>query len=1127
MKNDLLFCRQVTRIMRLTLTQLLLSGLLISAVFAREGRTQELLTYKITIKKKQETVKLLFSEIEKSLDVKFLYSSNLLNPNQKVSISKDETLGSILTKILTPLNLEYEVADRQIIIKPILVPLGQKRRDPLGSSQPALDSLVKGVVLDEKEEPLPGVNVLIKGTQRGTVTDVDGNFSINVSDATSTLVFSYVGYLPQEVAITGSKPLKIALKADQKSLDEVVVVGYGTQRKVDVTGSVASISSTGIRERPSPDALGALQGQVPGLNITQNSGQVGDYRINIRGFNSINASNNPLFVIDGIIGADYSAINPNDIERVDVLKDASASAIYGARGSGGVIIITTKQGSFDKAPTVSYDFVLGFNSLLRKIPVLNSTQYQAMEKQAYANSGKPYPNFGELEPDLFNPDNTPKYDTDWQKEAYKPTVSQNHNLSIMGGSKFVKYNTSLGYQDMKPLALNTYHKKYTMRVNVDSKVNDWLNAGLNLSGTFTKARTSRGNGFGFGIERNAIEAIPYIPVTLPDGRWGTASMHALAEAAPSPVVFAENQYNIANKTTLFGDTYLEALLLPGLKFRTSFSSQLNLTKTNSAEVLDYVQRGLYNSISAGVSLDQNVYWQSSSYFSYKKELSRNSNVDATLGAEWSQLDNQTLGASSSGFDSGYYLWNNLGAGKVPNPPSSSAYSKRTNSYFGRVVYSLADKYLFTATGRLDGASVFGENHKFAFFPSAALAWRVSEEEFLKNSRLISNLKLRVSYGSTGNSSIGSYGSINTLSTNTAIFGGVRAGGVVQGVIPNPDLKWEQTNQLNVGLDLDLFNNRFNIVADVYDKVTNNLLLNAPVPNSSGYDTQLKNIGSVRNRGAELGITSNNLTGKLTWSTTLNFAANKSKILALGVNNGDIFPGPALIYQTNILRVGEQLGTLWGFKQDGTWGSGDAAEAATYGRTVGQPKIVDLNNDGVINASDQTTIGHSYPKFTGELINRVRYGSFDMSLDIAFSQGNKYFNMGTILQEQRQTYANAWTSVLDAWTPTNQNTSVGAVRLNSDPIQYLVLTDRYVTDGSFIRGRNLTIGYNLPQNIINRIGMRSLRVYSGLQNFFLITKVKYGYDPESSIYPQAFAFGIDMYSQPRARILNLGVSATLK
>lgn len=1112
---------------------------------------------KITFSVKQAPLSSVFTRIEQQTGYKFFYDNKIVKKAGKVTVSlRSASINEIMDEVLADQQLTYYIIDKTIVVKKkkeqIVEPqslapqdISVPRENTLGDSRMNLDKRMKellqenldkverkdiavqGTVTSKTGEALPGVSILVKGSLIGTASDANGKFQLDVPDQNAKLVFSYVGYVTQEISVGTSKIIDVVMAEDDKALEEVVVVGYGTQRKVDVTGSVASINSKAIVERPSPDALGALQGQVPGLSITQNSGQVGDYRINIRGFNSINASNNPLFVIDGVIGADYSAINPNDIERVDVLKDASASAIYGARGSGGVIIITTRQGAFDKAPTVAYDFVLGFNSLLRKIPVLNSTQYQAMEKQAYANSGKPYPNFGELEPDLFNPDNTPKYNTDWQKEAYRPTVSQNHNLSIFGGSKFVKYNTSIGYQDIKPLSLNTYNKKYTMRINVDSKVNDWLNAGLNLSGTFTKARTSRGNGFGFGVERNAIEALPYIPVTLPDGRWGTASMHALAEAAPNPVVFATNQYNIANKITLFGDTYLEANLLPGLKFRTSFSSQLNAIKTNLAESNDYVQRGLYNSISAGVNIDQTVYWQSSNYFSYKKELGRNSNIDATLGAEWSQLDNQTLGASSSGFDSGYYLWNNLGAGTVPNPPSSSAYSKRTNSYFGRVVYSLADKYLFTATGRLDGASVFGENHKFAFFPSAALAWRISEEEFLKNSRAISNLKLRVSYGSTGNSSIGSYGSINTLSTNTAIFGGVRATGVVQGVIPNPDLKWEQTNQFNLGLDLDLLNNRFNIVADVYDKVTNNLLLNAPVPNSSGYDTQLKNIGSVRNRGAELGITSNNLTGRLTWSTTLNFAANRSKILALGVNNEDIFPGPALIYQTNILRVGEQLGTLWGFKQDGTWGSDEAAEAAKYGRTAGQPKVVDLNNDGVINSSDQTIIGHSYPKFTGELINRVKFGNFDMSLDIAFSKGNKYFNMGTILQEQRETYANAWTSVLDAWTPTNQNTSVGAVRLNTDPIQYLVLTDRYVTDGSFIRGRNLTVGYLLPQNIAGRIGIRTLRVYAGLQNFFLLTKVKYGYDPESSIYPQAFAYGIDMYSQPRARILNLGVSATLK
>ena len=361
---------------------------------------------------------------------------------------------------------------------------------------------IRGIVKDGKNNPLSGVTVLEKGTSNVTTTDNYGAFKITLKGKSGVLVLTMIGYMEQEVNITGRSTITVYMALAEKSLGDVVVVGYGTQRKVDVTGSVGSINSKTIMERSSPDAIGALQGQVPGVNITQSSGKIGDYRINIRGFNSINASNNPLFVIDGVIGADYSAINPNDIDKIDVLKDASASAIYGARGSGGVIIITTKQGNYNKPTTLSYNAVAGFNSLQREIPVLNSTQYQAMEKQAYANSGVPYPNFGQLEPDLFNSDNTPKYNTDWQKEVYKPTSSQNHNLSVSGGSEATKYNLAVGFQDDRPLSLFTYNKKFSARLNIDSKINKWLNAGLNLSGIYNVIRSN--DGFGYGVSRMAI-----------------------------------------------------------------------------------------------------------------------------------------------------------------------------------------------------------------------------------------------------------------------------------------------------------------------------------------------------------------------------------------------------------------------------------------------------------------------------------------------------------------------------------------------------------------------------------------------------------------------------------------------
>lgn len=973
---------------------------------------------------------------------------------------------------------------------------------------------VSGIVSDENKLPLPGVTVMEKGTTNATASNEKGVFSLKVK-TNAILMFRSTGYKLQEVAVNDQTTLNISMVPENTSLKDVVVIGYGTQRKVDVTGSVASVSSKTIMERPSPNALGALEGQVPGLSITSNSGRPGDMRVNIRGFNSINASNNPLFVVDGVIGVDYSTINPNDIATIDVLKDASSTAIYGARGSGGVIIITTKRGKDGKA-VVNLNLTGGYNVLPREIPLLNSTQYQTMEKAAYAFvPGRAYPDFAKLEPLLYNSDGTPKYNTDWQKEVYKPSFSQNDNLSISGGNPDLKYTMNYGYQNDQALMLFTYSKKYSARINLDAKVNNWLTTGLNLSGVSSKERIQDDGVGGLTATREVMEAFPMIPVKMPDGSWGGNFMHLNSEGADNPVNILTNYYNIHNRINVLANTYFNIRLSDNLEFKTSFSAESYTDENDQASSGSAVQRGLYQNISAGIFSEKSLYWQSSSYFTYKKQFNKASNLNVVLGTEWAKKHDQTVGASASNFDSDFYLWNNLGAGIVPNPPSSNAYDWQIHSYFSRVTYSLLDKYLFTATGRYDGSSKFGANHKYAFFPSAAAAWRVSEEDFLKGSKTISNLKLRISYGSTGNSEIGQYQSIGGLSSNTAIFGGNRAGGEVQGTIPNPNLKWEKTDQANLGVDLGLFNDRINLTADIYNKITTGLLLYAPVPLSSGFDNVLTNIGSVRNRGFELGLNTNNLVGAFKWSTTLNFSANRNKILALGLHNEDIFPGPGFLDQTNILRVGQPVGTFYGLTRLGTWSTDEAAQAALVGAKPGDIK----------DSATKSVLGHAYPNFTSEFINRFSYKNFELVVDIQVSQGNSVLNLGYATSEDRQTLANSYTTVLNAWTPSNQNTSIAKVRLNGDGPS-LRQDSHYVQDGSFIRGKNISLSYTVPKSICDQLHLNNLRLFTGVQNAFLITKYKTGYDPEVSTYSQPFAYGIEFYAQPKARTFNFGLNVSL-
>lgn len=981
---------------------------------------------------------------------------------------------------------------------------------------------ISGIIRDENKLPVAGVSITEKGSTNATSSSSTGAFNLQVSPQ-ATLILKFIGYKTLEVNPGERTSLAISIEPATLSLNTVVVIGYGSQRKVDVTGSVASVNKNTIRERPSINALGALAGQVAGVNITSNSGRPGDYRINIRGFNSINASNSPLFVIDGVIGADYSTINPNDIETIDVLKDASATAIYGARGSGGVIILTTKRGLNGKT-SISYDFSAGINVLPREIPVLNSSQYTALEKAAFSYiHGRAYPAFGTLEPLLYKPDGTPRYNTDWQKELYRPSFSQNHNLSISGGNPDLKFNINYGYQDEQALMLLTYNKKNTVRINLDARIHKWLTAGLSLSGVYGLERIQDDGVGGLTATREALEELPVIPVRLPDGSWGGDFMHLGSEGSDNPVNLVTNHYNLFKRVQGLANAYFTLKFSNALEFKTSFSGSVNNIKNDFSNSGSAVQRGLYGNITAGENTDNSVYWQSSNYFTYTKKFGKH-NINAILGAEWAKTADESFGATTSNFDGDFYLYNNLGAGTVPSAPASGSYEWQLNSYFTRLIYSYNDKYLFTATRRYDGSSKFGINHRYAFFPSAAIAWRVSEEEYLKGSHTISNLKLRLSTGSTGNSEIIQYQSLSALSTNTAIFSGSRAGGEVQGTIPNPDLKWEKTNQQDLGIDLGLFSSRINLTADIYNKVTHDLLLYAPVPVSSGYDNVLKNIGSVRNREFELSLNTYNLTGEVKWSTNLNFSINRNKILTLGTHNEDIFPGPGFLDQTNILRVGQAVGTYFGLVRQGTWGMSESAPAAKYGAKPGDLKEKDLNGDGIIDGRDRTIIGHAYPKFTGELINKFSYKNFDLLLDIQVSQGNNILNLAYATSEDRQTVANNYRTVLNAWTPVNQQTSIAQVRLNSDGPS-LRQDSHYIQDGSFIRGRNISLAYSFPKKIADQLHIINLRLFAGIQNAFLITKYKTGYDPEVSTYSQAFAYGIEFYAQPKARIFNFGCNVT--
>lgn len=800
---------------------------------------------------------------------------------------------------------------------------------------------VSGQVVDEQDNPLIGVNAGVKGTTIGTITDIDGNFSLRVTNGNAVLVFSYIGYQQQEYQATNSF-MHITMREYLQVLDEVVVIGYGSIKKSDLTGSVANISSEKILAKTSANPLGALQGKVAGFNINNNSGLPGGiFKVNIRGYNSINATNDPLFVVDGVIGVDFGMLNTADIESVDVLKDASSTAIYGARGANGVILVTTKKGKAG-ATKVNYNGSVGIGYLPsdRKIDVLNSAQYMEMERQVWGYvEGRQMPDYATLEPDLFNADGTPKYDTDWQKEATRTAVSTNHSLSIAGGTDKQASSLSLGYDNNQGILLESYYTKYTAKLTNSYTVNSWLKTDMNLAILHTERQgPSEGPG-GLNSTRMLLEALPIIPVTNPDRSWGTNAQHAGTENGENPVNLLKNMIRKNTTTKGLGDFNITLLLAKGLELKSSFSAQLIWLKDDvyngrelSAIAKD--QQGV-----AQITTERTIYLQNENYLTYTNVFNEIHSLNVMAGASWNKNTWEKVVAEAHGFSDDFYQYHNLGAGSNPRPGSSDWDEWRMNSYFARVNYAYNNRYLATLTTRIDGSSRFGKNNRYATFPSAALAWRITEESFMKPLTFLSNMKLRASYGLTGNDAIPNFRSISATGSYTGIFDGNRYNGIGRGRIPNPDLKWEKTRQFDVGLDMGFFNSRLNVSVDYYSKKTEDLLLDAPVTATSGYTTVMKNIGNLRNRGWELAVNADAIRTKdFSWGIDFIISANRNKILKLGEENEDIYMGPYFLDTTNILRVGEAVNSYVGYVRLGTWGNSRSRRSCPLWEETGRPEI---------------------------------------------------------------------------------------------------------------------------------------------------------------------------------------------
>lgn len=1020
----------------------------------------------------------------------------------------------------------------------------------------AQDITVTGTVVEPGGSSMPGVNVVIKGTAKGTATDSQGRFTIS-APADATLIFTFIGYKPQEVAIGSRTTVDVTIEEDPTSLDEVVVIGYGTQRRSDLTGAVGSVSEDNLKERPATSLNQALSGKIAGVQVNTNSGRPGGKtNVRIRGFSSINSSNNPLYVIDGVqlpqgnqdqFSQSIDYLNPNDIVSVEVLKDASSTAIYGARGANGVILVTTKRGKAGEGKvTYNVDFsvpTIGPN----KREVLNAEEYMRVEDLAWANmekfdpagwnSGK-YVNLNpalrRVDPRVWDANGKNLYDTDWLKETTQHKLSQNHQLGFSGGNEKTTYTLSLGYRDDEGFLRESYLTRYSGRFTIDDQVKKWLKVGGTLS---YNNQSENLVDMTDQVGRQIVEDFPFLPVRYADGTYANNRDYPNAEGTMSSVHRLEARKYILNTQTTLGSMFTNINLARGLEMRTVLGVNVVTQENNEAINSTLNTNGQGQS---STSNEKQTFWSLENYLTYTKTFSDIHSLTALLGLSWQEQNRFFINMDVRNFPSDYLEYNNMGAGNDNKVLSSNAYRHALNSYFGRVNYSLMGKYLLTVTGRVDGSSKFGENNKFAFFPSAALAWKVSDEGFLRGNSVISNLKVRTSYGLTGNSEIPAYSSLGLLSSNyRAVWSNASVGGTGLNRLANPDLRWEKTAQSDLGVELGLFNDRISIEADIYYRKTTDMLLDAPVPQTSGYATIRKNVGSMENKGLEVALTTINIqSDKFSWRTTFNVSMNRNKVLSLATPS-DIFNvgGPGITNPTSVIRIGAPADSFWGLVRLGTWSTEEADEAAQFtsyrnGLTLlpGDIKYKDVNGDKAITDADRMIIGRGSPDTWGGFTNYFKYGPLDLTVELQYSYGNDIMDMNLHSSEDRQGLANSYKTVLNAWTPENQNTMIAQVRGTS--AGYVTNVDsHWVQDGSFIRGRNLLLGFTFPQSTLEKMKLDRLRLYTSVQNFFLLVNDEVIGDPE--ITPirgdnsnNAFSQGMKWHEYPKATTWMVGLQIGL-
>ncbi len=1080
------------------------------------------------------SLKQAIKEVAHKGNISITYQTDIV-PNKKVSINlKDISIQDALNAILKETELYAEfLPSGAITIK-------LKKQGFLNVPV----NIVTGLVTDaETGNPMPGVNVIVKNSSTGTNTDINGKYEITVPEGIDTLVYTFIGFQNIEIPVDKQTTINVSLRPNQFILNDVVVVGYGTLQKSNLTTSISQLKSENFKDFPITSFEQAMAGQLAGVQVMQNSGAPGSaLSIRIRGVNSITAGTQPLIVVDGLPITDGSTsnINPDDIASIETLKDASAAAIYGSRGSNGVILITTKRGVSGK-PKFSFNAYQGVQHVTKKVSLMNSYEHAQVVAAARNNL------WFDLDPvnHLPTDDNSlrsantkiPTYilpylqgqkgltNTDWQNAIFRDAPIQNYDLSVSGGNEKSNFYISGNYFNQQGIVINSGFERYSLRTNFETSLSNKLKFGVNLSPSFTNRNIiSEQDHKGNGIIISALLADPSFPVYNSDGSLNISQQINQGNIyGMSPV---ENPVALATQTTdkvgqlrLLGGSFLSLELIKGLTIKTYLGGDYNDSRENyfrpSAIGTYKIPAPSQANGTSKTGRTWNWLWENTINYSYTFNDEHHFSILAGYTSQKEYQESNSLNASNFPNDQ----VQTLNAGLVTSG-SSSQQVWTLLSYVGRVNYSYKDKYLLSASLRRDGSSRFGPNTKWGYFPSASIGWRVSNESFFPENNIISDLKIRGSYGVTGNFQIPNYGSYALLSTDNYVLGNKVVNGQAPSTSPNPNISWEKKDMINGGIEIGLLGNRINITADYYYANTNGLLLNVPVPAYSGYTTSLQNLGQVRNEGWELGISNKQNFGKLEWIGSLNFSQNKNKVISLGPGQNQI------ISSSNVTRVGSPIGSYFGYQILGVFKNGD--EVSNYPHLAtgvpGTYKYADLNNDGKITDADRTILGNFFPSYTFGFSSAFRYRNFDLNFLIQGVEGTKIFNQSKVFTINAEGWGNASEGLYNGYYKSTDNPGSGFARPNVKTPDKLYETSNYmIEDGSFVRVRNITIGYSLPAILTRKVFIEKARIYASALNPFTFTGYS-GYNPEVSTYStNQLNPGIDYGPYPVAKSLIIGLN----